>query len=120
MPRSIPWFWILVAGLLLLAPSQAARLIMNLVGGLTIIAIIIPLALVLAGLVGWQVLRAQLRPCPSCGFRSLGLEVCPACGVAMSVKAADPIAPPRQEVDEPQASRMTVDVDVVSEDLKRD
>jgi hypothetical protein len=38
----------------------------------------------------------------------------------MSVKAADPIAPPRQEVDEPQASRMTVDVDVVSEDLKRD
>jgi hypothetical protein len=116
MPRPIPWFWILVGALLLLAPGPAGRLVLNLVGGLTILAIIAPLVLVGAGLIGWQLLRARMRPCPSCGFRSLGLDVCPACGAEMTGNIVDPISASSQANDQLQASGMTVDVDVIADD----
>jgi membrane protein implicated in regulation of membrane protease activity len=78
MPRFLPWFLLLLA--LLLLPGPAGRLLLNLLGGLTLTVLLLPLLAGGAALIGWQVLKRRLRTCPSCGLASLGQAVCPACG----------------------------------------
>jgi hypothetical protein len=80
MPRSLPWFWIVLAGLLLLLPGPAGRLLLDLIGGLTLTILLLPLLAGGAALIGWQLLRRRLRTCAACGFTSLGSGPCPACG----------------------------------------
>lgn len=80
MPRNLPWFWIALAGLLLLLPGPAGRLLLDLIGGLTLTILLLPLLAGGAALIGWQLLRRRLRTCPACGFTSLGSGPCPACG----------------------------------------
>ncbi len=80
MNRPLPWFWILLAGLLLLAPSPAGRFLLDVLGGITLFVLLLPLVLAGAGVLAWQVLRRRLNTCQACGFSSLGSEVCPACG----------------------------------------
>lgn len=81
-PRSIPWLWIAVGVLLLLGPGPAGRLLIDLLGGLTLTLILLPLLLAGAGWIGWRILQSRLRSCEVCGFTGLGGEVCPACGAA--------------------------------------
>lgn len=78
--RSIPWLWIAIGALLLLGPGPAGRLLIDLLGGLTLTLLLLPLLLGAAGWVGWQILQRRMRTCQACGFTSLGGEVCPACG----------------------------------------
>lgn len=80
MNRSVPWFWIVLAGLLLLAPSPAGRFLLDVLGGITLLLLLLPLVLAGAGVIAWQILSRRLRTCQACGFTSLGSEVCPACG----------------------------------------
>lgn len=80
MSRRLSWWWFLVLALLLLAPGPAGRLLLDVVGGVTLLLFALPLALGGAGWLVWVVLQRRLRTCPACGFRSLGSEVCPACG----------------------------------------
>lgn len=80
MTRSLPWFWIGLAGLLLLLPGPAGRLLLDLIGGLTLTLLLLPLLAGGAALIGWQLLRRRLRSCPACGFTSLASEACPSCG----------------------------------------
>ncbi|MEA5415823.1 hypothetical protein [Synechococcus sp. BA-132 BA5] len=82
MERRLPWLWIGVAAALLLVPTSAGRLLLDVIGGLTLTLLLLPLLLTGVALIGWQLLRRRLRTCPSCGFTSLGSEVCPACGSA--------------------------------------
>lgn len=79
MGRPIPWLWLLLAVLLLL-PGPAGRVLVDLIGGLTLTLLLLALVLGGAGLVAWQRLRSRLRACPSCGTLSFGQPVCPACG----------------------------------------
>lgn len=79
---SVPWFWILLPVLVLLLPGPARRLVLDLVGGITLTLLLLPLLAGGLGLIAWQILRRRLRTCESCGFSSLGSEVCPACGTA--------------------------------------
>jgi hypothetical protein len=117
MQRQIPWPWIFVVLLLLLAPGPAGRFLLDLVGGLTLLLLLLPLLLGAAGVVGWQVLRRRLRTCEACGFASLGSEVCPACGTPFSVSsAASDVAAVPSQGRSPQdvpPSEATIDVDVV-------
>ena len=78
--RSIPWLWIAIGALLLLGPGPAGRLLIDVLGGLTLTLLLLPLLLGAAGWVGWQILQRRLRTCQVCGFTSMGGEVCPACG----------------------------------------
>ena len=81
--RGFPWLWVLLLGLLLLAPSPAGRLLLDVVGGITLTLFLLPVLLGGAGLLAWTLLQRRLRPCPACGFRSLATEQseqCPACG----------------------------------------
>ena len=116
MQRPIPWFWIVLALLVLLAPLPAARLLLDLLGGLTLTILLLPLLLGAAGLVAWRVLQSQLRTCSVCGFSAMGMEQCPACGSPYGLDAPDATAPegsrgPR-EID---AGDVTIDVEVLDD-----
>ena len=80
MERRIPWLWIGVVAALLLVPTSAGRLLLDVIGGVTLALLLLPLLAGGVALIGWQLVRRRLRTCPSCGFASLGTEVCPACG----------------------------------------
>ena len=73
-------WWLLLLVLLLLAPGPAGRFLLDLLGGITLLLLLLPLGLGALGWVAWVVLQRRLRTCPACGFRSAGAEVCPACG----------------------------------------
>ncbi|MCP9901779.1 hypothetical protein KBZ12_13725 [Cyanobium sp. Cruz CV13-4-11] len=93
MERRIPWLWIGVAAALLLVPTSAGRILLNVIGGLTLTLLFLPLLLAGVGVIGWQVLRRRLRTCPNCGFTSLGSAACPACGSAFDAVDASGTAP---------------------------
>ena len=80
-PPALLWFGIL---LLLLLPTAAGRVLLDLVGGLALVLLALPLVLTGAGWIGWKVLKSRLVTCPACGTASLkGQTSCPACGTAL-------------------------------------
>lgn len=111
MQRSNTWVWLLLVALLLLAPGPAGRLLLDLVGGLTLVLVLLPLLLGAAGFVAWQVLQRRLRPCPACGFTSNATDLCPACGTPL-----DGSSGPSSSQDPLDASNITIDVEVVEDD----
>ncbi|MEB3184993.1 MAG: hypothetical protein VKM97_03820 [Cyanobacteriota bacterium] len=112
MQRPIPWFWIGLAALLLLLPSPAGRVLLDVLGGITLTLLLLPLLLGGAGLIAWQILRRRLRSCAVCGFTAMGLEQCPACGTPYAASSPSP-ADALPEVD---ARQVTIDVEVISDD----
>ena len=111
MQRSNTWIWLLLLALLLLAPGPAGRFLLDLVGGLTLLFLLLPLLLGAAGFVAWQVLQRRLRSCPACGFTSTAPDLCPACGTPL-----DGCSSPTSSQDQLDASNITIDVEVVEED----
>ena len=111
MQRSRTWLWLLLALLLLLAPGPAGRFVLDLLGGITLLLVLLPLLLGAAGFVAWQVIQRRLHTCESCGFASMGKEFCPTCGSAFSAPAADAGSGEQFDV-----SNVTIDVQVVNED----
>lgn len=130
MQRPIPWLWIVLAAVLLLAPGPAGRLLLDLLGGLTLLVLLAPLVLGVGGWLAWQVLRRRLTVCPSCGFTSMGQPFCPACGADLQADAAPGGDGPvtslgrlgQPDANSADASQMTVDVevDVIDDDQDRD
>lgn len=88
MNRSLPWGWIALAAFLLLLPGPAGRLLLDLIGGLTLTLLLLPLLAGGAALIGWQVLRSRLQVCSACGISSFDRDVCPACGTPRAAGAA--------------------------------
>jgi len=108
MNRSLPWGWILLAALLLLIPGPAGRLLLDLLGGLTLTLLLLPLLLSAAALIGWRLLSRRLVSCPACGAPSIGMSQCPACGTLLTDDGA---SGPDGEV---EASSATITVDAVA------
>ena len=113
MERKIPWVWIVMAGLLLLAPGTFGRLFLDLAEGLTLTILVLPLILGIGGFVGWQLLQRRFKPCPACGFVSSGLDTCPACGASVANGSGG--SGSAEFID---ASTATIDVEVVDDDRK--
>lgn len=111
MNRSVPWGWIALAAFLLLLPGPLGRLVLDLIGGFTLLLLLLPLIGAAAFFLGWQWLRSRMRQCPACGFTSLGSSVCPACGSAF-VEAAP--SPDGFSAADPDASRATITVEAVA------
>lgn len=89
MNRQGAWIWLLLLGLVvLLGPGKAGHLLLDLLGGLTLTVLLLPLLAAGAGFVGWQLLRRRLHTCPACGVISIGTSQCPACGTALEDGAA--------------------------------
>ena len=111
MQRSRTWLWLLLALLLLLAPGPAGRFVLDLLGGITLLLVLLPLLLGAAGFVAWQVIQRRLRTCEACGFASMEKEFCPACGSAFAAPTAGP-----ESGEQFDASNVTIDVQVVNEE----
>lgn len=113
MPRSIPWVWILLAVVLLLAPGPAGRFLIELLGSITLLLLLLPLLLGAAGFVGWQLLRRRLRTCAVCGFSSLDQAVCPACGTPYDAPTPGASGAAASSSAEVAAADATIDVDAL-------
>ncbi len=109
MQRSNTWIWFLLAALVLLTPGPAGRFLLDLLGGITLALLVLPLALGAAGFVVWQVIQRRLRTCAACGFTSMAPEVCPACGSPMGDEITRG-APVGEQLD---VSNVTIDVQVI-------
>ncbi|MFZ9946945.1 MAG: hypothetical protein ACO3GW_03385 [Vulcanococcus sp.] len=107
MQRPIPWLWILVIGVLLIAPGFAARLLVDVVEGFALLLVFGPLVLAGAGFLAWQWFRRRLITCPACGTPSLGASLCPACGTSLKPVESGTSA----STDQP-ASSAVIDVQV--------
>lgn len=112
MSRPLPWFWIALAAVLLLLPMPVGRFLLDLLGGLTLTLLLLPLLAGAAVWIGWQVLRSRLRPCPVCGVSSLAVEICPACGASMQADGAA-TSGFASSVSDLDASQMTINVEAV-------
>lgn len=112
--RPVPWIWIALAALVLLFPGPLSRLLIDVVGGITLTLVLLPLLLGAAGWLGWQILRRRLQTCEACGFTSVGGERCPACGTpyASDGQAAVGGGPGSGATQQP-AAEMIVDVQAV-------
>ena len=108
MQRPIPWLWILVIALLLLAPGFTARLFVDVLQGVTLLLVFGPLVLAGGGFLAWQWFKRRLVTCPACGTPSLGSAVCPACGTPLSSAQTRASGPSP----EPPASQAVIDVQV--------
>ena len=112
MSRPIPWLWIALAGLLLLAPGLVGRLFVDVLEGITLLLVVVPLVLAGGGVIGWWWLRHNLITCSVCGTTSLGQSQCPACGAPLKPgqgNPADVAASPSASVGV-DASDVTIDV----------
>lgn len=82
MNRSRLGLLLLILLALLLLPGPAGRLILNLLGGLTVLLLVLPLVLIAVGYVAMRQLTPRVSTCPNCGLLGLSAELssCPACG----------------------------------------
>ena len=115
MQRSNTWIWLLLAALLLLAPGPAGRFLLDVLGGLTLLFLLLPLVLGAAGFVAWQLIQRRLRTCGVCGFTSMASGSCPACGSPFET-----VSPGEESMDQLDVSNVTIDVQVVDGDGDKD
>lgn len=115
MLRSNNWIWLLLAAVLLLAPGPAGRFLLDLLGGLTLVVLLLPVLLGVGGFVAWQVIQRQMRTCKVCGLTSMASESCPACGSPLGESSS---SSPRadQDADQLDVSQVTIDVQAVDVD----
>ena len=80
MGRFPPLLWLLLLALLLL-PTAAGRVLLDLAGGLLITLLALPVVLGGLGWIGWKVLQSRVRTCEACGLSTMTTDAqCPACG----------------------------------------
>ena len=111
-PPALLWFAVL---LLLLLPTAAGRVLLDLVGGLALVLLAVPLLLTGLGWIGWKVLQSRMVSCPACGTSSLkGVAVCPACGTPMPVDQSAPAT------SNPAVPASDVTIDVTAQEVNSD
>lgn len=102
VPRPSPLIWI-AALLLLLLPTAAGRVILDLAGGLLVVVVALPLILGGLGWLGWRLIQSRMVACPACGAMSLSANGrCSLCGADLDAAAGSASSAP--------ASSMTIDV----------
>ncbi|MFM8278536.1 MAG: hypothetical protein ACKN89_16400 [Cyanobium sp.] len=89
MNRSRLGLLLLIPLALLLLPGPAGRLILNLLGGITVLLLLLPLVLIAVGYFAMRQLTDRVSTCPNCGLMGLSseLNICPACGWRQDVNA---------------------------------
>ena len=86
MIRSSPFLWFSLL-IILLLPTAAGRVLLDLAGGLMIVIFLIPLLFAGAGWIGWRILQSQMTLCDVCGARLMSKSIqCPICGSDLSKK----------------------------------
>ena len=109
MGRVPPLVWLL--GLLLLLPTPVGKALIDVVGGVALVLLTLPLILGGLGWIGWKVLQSRMQVCPTCGSASLQSgPVCAVCGSAFSKTDASPSSNTQAGFDSTPASSVTIDV----------
>ena len=109
MGRLSPLVWLVA--LLLLLPTPVGRALIDVIGGVALVLLALPLILGGLGWIGWKVLQSRMQVCPNCGSASLqATPVCAVCGSAVSNADSSQAASPQVEVDSTPASSVTIDV----------
>ena len=62
MGRPSPLLWLIIA-LVILLPTAAGRALVDLLGGLMLLALAIPVVLTGVGWIGWKVLQSRMITC---------------------------------------------------------
>jgi hypothetical protein len=93
-----------------LIPGPAGRLLLDILGGLTLTLLLLPLLLGAAALNGCRLLSRRLATCSVCGAPSIAMSQCPSCGASMSASGTSNVD---GDVD---ASSATITVDAVAVD----
>ena len=107
MNRPPAALWIAVV-LLLLLPTAAGRLLLDLAGGVLLALLALPLILSGLGWIGWKLLQSRMISCTVCGATGLkGAGVCAVCGTPYA-NAGD--SPTSAAVPTAPASDLTIDV----------
>lgn len=114
---SFPWFWVVLAAILLLLPGTAGRFLLDVIGGVTLLLLLLPLLAAGAGYLAWQALRSRLNTCTVCGTTSFGTALCPACGSPLTGPAGGGSAsdPPwaARDTNALEVGSVTIDVEAV-------
>ena len=77
-PSTLIW---MVFILLLIVPTPAGKLIIDLAGGIFLIITIIPLILGGVGWFAWKRIKSKIQTCASCGSSFINTQtICPICG----------------------------------------
>ena len=97
--------------LILLLPTAAGRVLLDVAGGLLLVLLAVPLLLTGLGWIGWKVLQSKMVPCPACGAVSFGgMERCSVCGTPFDASSSnDGVSFPDSQPGIP-ASEVTIDV----------
>ena len=115
MNRPPAVLWIAVV-LLLLVPTAAGRLLLDLAGGVLLALLALPLILSGLGWIGWKFLQSRMISCTACGATGLkGAAVCAVCGTPYA-NAGDTSA----SAAAPSVLASDVTIDVVAQDVDSD
>jgi hypothetical protein len=113
---SFPWLWVVLAAILLLLPGTAGRLLLDVIGGVTLLLLLLPLLAAGAGFLAWQALRSRLNTCTVCGTTSFGTVACPACGSPLTGHGGGTSPDPSwmsHDTNALDAGSVTIDVEAV-------
>ena len=112
-PPAVLWIGVV---LLLLLPTAAGRLLLDLAGGVLLALLALPLILSGLGRIGWKLLQSRMISCTACGATGLkGAAVCAVCGTPYAIEGDSPASAAAPSV---PASDLTIDV--VAQDVDSD
>ena len=115
MGRVSPLIWLLA--FLLLLPTAAGRAVMDVLGGLALIVLALPLLLGGLGWIGWKLIQSRMQVCPACGAATLQRSpTCPVCGTAMPVSNGS--GDGAGSVDAVSTPASSATIDITAEDVQ--
>ncbi len=111
MARPSPLDWFALDGVLLL-PTAAGRVLLDLAGGLMLALLALPLLISGIGWLGWRVIQSRMVTCEVCGIRTFSASsvTCPVCGSAFTGKESSLKDDSATNYSSAPASATTIDV----------
>ena len=80
-PSSLLWMVLII---LIILPTPAGKIIINLAGGIFLIITVIPLILGGIGWFTWKRIQSNVQACEACGSTILNSQIsCPICGATI-------------------------------------
>ncbi|MAR06365.1 MAG: hypothetical protein CL862_04595 [Cyanobium sp. NAT70] len=122
MNRSSLLLWSALLALLLL-PTAAGRVLLDVAGGVILVLLALPLVLAGLGWIGWKVLQSKLITCQACGAASFGgSDRCAVCGTPLNPSSSSGPGPQQaaSSMSESSAPASEVTIDVTAQDAGSD
>ncbi|MGC6483688.1 MAG: hypothetical protein ACON4T_09030 [Synechococcus sp.] len=117
MRSPIPLVWFAVLALLLL-PTAAGRVLLDVAGGLILVLLAVPLLLGGVGWIGWRLLQSRMCTCSACGTVNVATNGnCQMCGAELSKTASGPSASSFNSAEDNTVPASDATIDISAETL---